>query len=194
MDAGLMRTMTKLREKMIRYFCIKTWNFWEKMGFYILPKHFHWPIPETDNLVKHNFEKKFPLDGIHLDDSSMLTLLYNIGEFKSEYLEIYSETPYESNGDGAILYGMVRQFKPKNIIEVGSGASTKVSLFASEKNEKEGEPCEIIAIEPYPSNDLLKLSKKYKNLSLIKEKVEGVGFEPFMKLKQTIYFLLTHLM
>jgi len=99
-----MTIMSKLKEKITRHFCIKTWNFWEKLGFYLVPKHFYYPIPDTNDLVKYNFNKEFSPNGICLDDSSMLCILQRIGAFKNEYAEIQAKNAYESNGDGSILY------------------------------------------------------------------------------------------
>jgi predicted O-methyltransferase YrrM len=49
--------------------------------------------------------------------------------------------------DGAAAYGLVRQRKPKTIIEVGSGHSTR---FMARAIEDEGAVCQQIAIDPYP--------------------------------------------
>ncbi|MGZ3767554.1 MAG: hypothetical protein ACXVA2_23020, partial [Mucilaginibacter sp.] len=57
---------------------------------------------------------------------------------------------YEA-GDAEYLYNMVRHFKPKRIIEIGSGFSTLMVRNAIAKN-KDGDAnyhCDHICIEPY---------------------------------------------
>ena len=47
------------------------------------------------------------------------------------------------------LYTMVRLFKPKRILEVGSGFSTQLMHAASLKNNEEGHDTKITCIEPF---------------------------------------------
>lgn len=177
-----MKSWLTLKEKIIRHSIIKTWSLWEKLGFFVVPRHFYWPIPAQRDLLLHDFDKQFPLDGINLNDSAMLSVLEEIKKYREEYSDIYTESGYESNGDGAILYGMVRKLKPKKIIEIGSGYSTRVSSAALCKNEIEGDGGGIVAIEPYPKDILINLVKKNKKITLIQKKVEELGLEQFKEL------------
>jgi hypothetical protein len=45
----------------------------------------------------------------------------------------YFDNSYFSYGDGVVLYSMLRQFKPKRVIEVGSGFSSAAMLDVNEK-------------------------------------------------------------
>jgi predicted O-methyltransferase YrrM len=56
--------------------------------------------------------------------------------------------------DAELLYCMIRHFKPRNMIEIGSGMSTLLAAEAIQKNEMEGNPCRLIAIEPHPKEFL----------------------------------------
>lgn len=178
-------------QKIIRKFCLFTWNIWEKIGFYLVPKHFYYPIPETTHLESYNFDKEFPITGLSIDDDSMLTLLNKIKLHNNEYKSLYKPTGYESNGDGSILFGMVRMFKPNLIIEIGSGNSTKVSSYAMDMNNKERDSSsskdkgEIVAIEPYPTSMLKELQeKKDTQIRLIEEPLEAIDDSIFDKLKE----------
>lgn len=82
---------------------------------------------------------------------------------------------------------MIRKFKPKKIIEIGSGASTKMMLNSIEKNEIEDMQfkCEISCVEPYEYSQLEGLPIK-----LIKEKVETIDPVVFKSLqKKDILFI-----
>ena len=175
----------KLKNKVIREFCFRTWRMWEILGLHVSPNHFYWPIPDTKDVLKHDFNQKFPLDGIHIDESSMLIRLKRMAKYRAEYNEIHTDSGYASNGDGAILYGMVREFKPKKILEVGSGFSTCIAWAALQKNKTEdGKSGSITAIEPFPKPVLKKLlSKSNGNVTLIQNKVEDVNIQLFEKLQ-----------
>lgn len=163
----------KLKDKILSSFCIKTWRFWEILGVHLTPNHFYFPIPDTRNLSKYDFNKKFSLDGIYLCDSDMLALLKKITLYKNEYFKLHMDSGYASNGDGAILYGMVRELKPKRIVEIGSGFSTRIAQAALRKNDsKNKQEHEIIAIEPFPKPFLKKLADNTNNVKLIQDKVE----------------------
>jgi len=94
---------------------------------------------------------------------------------------------YLNNGSfgfvsGQMHYCIIRHFKPKRIIEVGSGYSTLVSLAALDKNDEEGYPCEFIAIEPCPPPFLENSAHGIKQL--IKEKVEDIDSSFFETLSR----------
>jgi len=173
-----------LHYKIIRVFCIKTWRIWEKFGVHISPNHFYWPIPDTSTVLNYDFSQKFPLDGIQISDSNMLALLKRIARYKEEYAKIHIDSNYASNGDGAILYGMLREFKPNKVIEVGSGFSTVIANEALKQNRNECDSeNKIISIEPYPRPILLKLSENTDNVKLIEKRVEMVNEVVFSNLE-----------
>jgi hypothetical protein len=82
-------------------------------------------------------------------------------------------------GDAEYLYSMVRLFKPKKIIEVGCGQSTKIIRDAVKRNtiEDSDYKCDHTCIEPYEVPWLEKLDVK-----VIRERVERVDPEIFQEL------------
>lgn len=90
----------KLKNKVIREFCFRTWRMWEILGLHVSPNHFYWPIPDTKDVLRYDFDKKFTLDGIKIDDSRMQELLKKLAQYKSEYWAIHTNSAYASNGDG----------------------------------------------------------------------------------------------
>jgi predicted O-methyltransferase YrrM len=164
-----------IKEKLIRHFSIKTWSFWERLGFYIVPRHFYWPIPDTVDIENYDFDKMQLLSGIVFNDSKMFLLLSKIKRYMKEYTPIHVDSGYASNGDGAILYGLVRELNPANILEVGSGYSTQI-IHAALNNNCKGM---IHSIEPYPKKVLLELERNNVNVKLTRSKVEDVDIEVF---------------
>lgn len=72
-------------------------------------------------------------------------------------------------GDADYLYQFIRTIKPKKIIEIGSGNSTKIVKIALEKNDAEtATPTKHICIEPYEQPWLEKL----KNTIVIRKCLE----------------------
>jgi glycosyltransferase involved in cell wall biosynthesis/predicted O-methyltransferase YrrM len=60
---------------------------------------------------------------------------------------------YEA-GDAAVLYAMIRHFKPRQILEVGSGFSSMISAAACDANTRAGYPVQFVAVDPQPRIDL----------------------------------------
>jgi hypothetical protein len=54
--------------------------------------------------------------------------------------------------DYFVAYAMVRFFKPRRVIEIGSGYSTRGIWRASEENKREGRPCLITCFRTLPNS------------------------------------------
>ncbi|NGX30879.1 MAG: hypothetical protein K940chlam8_00233 [Chlamydiae bacterium] len=78
--------------------------------------------------------------------------------------------------DGLMFYAMLRHFKPKRVIEIGSGHSTKLACDAICKNKNNGN---ITCIEPYHSSILEQLP-----ITLIKKRVEECPLQLFDQLEK----------
>jgi hypothetical protein len=106
---------------------------------------------------------KFPIN----KNNNVIEYCYNVGAFRS--------------GDAEYWYNIIRLFKPKRIIEIGSGSSTLMARNAINKNISEsGEyHCEHICIEPYEQHWLEEIGVK-----VIRKKVEDVGLDIFETLNE----------
>jgi predicted O-methyltransferase YrrM len=134
--------------------------------------------------------------GIDIRERAQVRLL---SEFSARFRGEYDAFPrhktpvahqyYVNNGnfesaDGEILYCMIRYFKPRRVVEVGSGYSTYLSAQAILRNREEDRnyDCELVAIDPYP-NSVLRAG--FPGLSrLIAEKVQNVGMSEFDGLRE----------
>ena len=79
--------------------------------------------------------------------------------------------------DATVLYSFVRAYKPKRIVEIGSGFSTRVVALANRQNMKEGHFCEHTCIEPYRSSVLQGL-----NITLIAKTLQETDVNLFLSL------------
>jgi predicted O-methyltransferase YrrM len=145
----------------------KTFRLWQRLGLTIRPNHYYEPIPDLASLPPSVWARRSELVGIELRAEAQLALLDEMAtRWRREY-EAFSRlrTPIEhefflDNGafesvDAEVLYSMIRTFKPRRIIEIGSGHSTRLAAQAMERNRHEdGVEGELTAIEPYPSATL----------------------------------------
>ena len=97
----------------------------------------------------------------------------------SDETEFYIENGAFESGDAEFLYSMLRFLKPRRLIEIGSGNSTKIARNALLQNALEtGESCDHVCIEPYENPWLEQLGIK-----IIREPVEMVGLDVFQGLE-----------
>ena len=135
-----------------RYF-----RLWQSRGYHITPVHFYQPIPDTRSLTDDIWTKPSELVGVDMNVARQLEILSMLcANYKSEYEELTPGKEAIGGLDWAVLYYMVRHFKPRRIIEIGSGTSTRVSAMAIERNRQEAcIEASLVAIEPYPRQELI---------------------------------------
>lgn len=168
-----------------------------KKKSFVPPGHYYSPIISVDEIKKreHEIWNKSETDGvlaINLNTQNQINLVkdclsrfYNELPFSSKKqpnIRYYFENTYYSYSDGILLYSMIRHFKPKRIVEIGSGFSSAVMLDTNELffNNK----INITFIEPYPVrlNSLLN-EKDNKSTTIIVSDVQLVALENFEKLE-----------
>jgi predicted O-methyltransferase YrrM len=122
--------------------------------------HYYSPIPSNEDVLAYVKSRKPPnseLLGINLNEKGQQALL-------SEYVHFYRDVPFPeqktpacryyydnswfSYSDAIFLYSFLRKWKPKRIIEVGSGFSSAVMLDTIDSCFSQ-KP-EITFIEPHP--------------------------------------------
>ena len=166
----------------------------QKLGYNITYNSYYSPIPDLRELNDDLWLKRSELVAIDINEEDQIELL---SRFASRYRSEYDAFPrsrtlkpyeyYVDNGDflsvdGEILYCMVRDFKPRVVMEVGSGNSTYLTAQAIVKNKEEDErhACNLLAIEPYPNSTL---RAGFPGLTkLIDQKVQDVSLCEFDKL------------
>jgi len=173
-----------------RFFFTAGFDFFQRFGLHVLPVHYHTPIPDTRSLKKQKelWSRELSLVGIDLNVKKQKALLETIcPRFRDEYLSFpveKTENPlvyYLNNRafgfvSGQFHYCIIRHFKPKQIIEVGSGYSTLASLLGLERNARNGNLGRLIAVEPHPPSFL---EDHEIGITLIKERVENIPMSLF---------------
>ena len=83
-------------------------------------------------------------------------------------------------GDAEILYAVLRHFRPRRMIEIGSGNSTLMAAAALRRNgvESPEHACEHVCVEPYEMPWLERAGVK-----VLRRRVEDVGLDMFRALE-----------
>jgi hypothetical protein len=160
------------------------------------PGHFYSPIPNIEEV------KATSGGGDNASLADILGLDVNIEvqhalarEFVTYYNEIpfpeqkqngsryYFDNAYFSYGDGVVLYSMMRRFKPKRVIEVGSGFSSAEMLDINDKFFDGN--IDFTFVEPFPDR-LLGLLKEHDKdrCNILRARVQDVSQNLFAKLQE----------
>lgn len=166
-----------------------------RIGVFPIIDHYYDPLFIPDQ-VKHDLGTDRDLPGIDLNENQQLEILKGLN-FSDELvkmpfdktadLKYYFNNSVFLSGDSEISYGMIRHFKSRKIIEIGSGLSTLMTLNAIQKNKEEDANynCEMICVEPFEHKWLDKL-----DIKLVRSMVEDVDISLFDKLeKNDILFI-----
>jgi len=143
---------------------------------HLTPLHYYSPIPVTYQLDEKVYAKEFACKGIDWREPAQIAF---IKEAAKKYAGEF--TPEKNSGlslvDAFLLYSMLREKKPRVVIEVGSGYTTLISLKALAKNAEEGHGYAFTAIEPYPRPFLKEIRDEH--FTLVEKKLQDVPIELF---------------
>lgn len=158
------------------------------------PGHFYSPLPGEDwreERIDPSKEVEPGRDGVDLNSEGQLQLLEKMGGYASDYpfaaksgdgLRYGYANDYFPRTDGAMLYAMLRHWKPERVIEVGSGHSSALMLDVNERY-LEGK-VRLSFIEPYPARLLGLLSEREREvIDLHRCRVQEVDPKLFEGLK-----------
>ena len=125
------------------------------------PGHFYSPVASQEEVVKHfsRLEQTDSLDtpGIELNLDAQMRWYQQFEDFYAEHpftekasgsVRYYLENKTFPGADALLLYCMIRQIRPKRIVEVGSGFSSAVMLDTNERFCES--KIQLTFIEPYP--------------------------------------------
>ena len=163
--------------------------FLKKIGIFPIIKNYYEPVFDFDTL-KYDLYSKRNLPGINLNINEQIKLLNNLNYYdelkklnfneQSNNSRFYIKNNFFEGGDADIYYQMIRYFKPKKIIEIGSGYSSLIAIEAIRNNKnKENFETNITCIEPYENKWL-----EETGIRVIREKVEDVEEDLIIDLKK----------
>ncbi len=153
-----------------------------------LPVHFYSPVPDLADLRRRKaWSRRSPLPGVDLREPEQLALLAELGKACGEECDwplAPTADPHQfhqnnnsfSYGCAAVLHSVIRTRRPRRVIEVGSGFSSRVIAAALRMNAAQGAPARYTVIDPEPSPATAALPGITR---LVQERVELTGPERF---------------
>lgn len=146
------------------------------LGVHVTPVHFYSPIPDASTLDPAIYARVGDCEGIDFSADSQLQALRELfPQYQQEYV------PDQNSGlarvDAFVLYALIRARRPKLMIEIGAGESTKISLAALARNRADGHASRFLAVEPYPRPFVRALAGD--GFELLERKVQDVELARF---------------
>ncbi len=161
----------------------------DRWGYHVRPIHYYEPLPDFHHITPEQITRKREYLGIDFNIKGQVELFEHLGKaYKHEIDELASEkssegfnfqNDYFAGIDAALYYSLIRYLKPKQIIEIGSGYSTRIAAKAVGQNMNEGTRGYLACIEPYPQPRLLEANLP---IELVQKKVEDVSSDFFSRL------------
>ena len=151
----------------------------KRIGLFPIRNHYYEPLFD-DSLLRKPLSEDRPLPAVDLNVVGQIKFLDKLqysSELTAMNLAQESDDPKKfcinngnfQAGDADFLYQFIRAVKPKRIVEIGSGHSTRIARLALLKNLSEtGVSAEHICVEPYE----MKWLEELKEITVIRKPVE----------------------
>jgi len=160
---------------------------------WVPPGHFYSPIPSADDIAAHRRERTVPneLPGIDVREEAQLALLARFRHYYGDqpwsaeaqpHLRYHFENPYFSYGDAIFLHCMLRDLRPRRIVELGGGFSTAALLDTIEHFLDAA--VQLTCVEPHPERlESLTRPGDEKRFDLIRRATQDAPPELFSELR-----------
>ena len=155
------------RRRLYRALYAPAFRLLERAGWHLTRRHFYSPIPDVGTLDARAFEVPSEMPGVEVDEAAMLRLLDELSSlYRAEWEAwpgderdprgYYADNPWYAAVDAAITWGLVRRGRPRRVVEVGSGMSTRLLAAALLQNVEEGAgAAELVSVDPH-AGDLVR--------------------------------------
>jgi hypothetical protein len=116
-----------------------------ELGYDLVKRHYYSEVPDLDSLPAGIWSARSELSGIDFDVAAGLRFVREeLGAAMAEFdapqhsrgdpAEFYFQNTFYEGLDAETLYAMVRRYRPRRVLELGSGMSTLVIARARERN------------------------------------------------------------
>ena len=137
------------------------WHLVRKRDFDVLPRSYESPIPDLSSIPETVWTRRSPLHGVDLDIGRAFAFAeQHLSPYVAEWSPPRDGRPDEpefflanqtfQDIDADLLYAMVRNTKPRRIVELGTGFSTLVMAEAVVANALEGVAGALVSYDPFP--------------------------------------------
>ena len=136
----------------------------DRWGYHIRPIHYYEPLPDFRAITPEQIQRRRQFPAIDFRWDEQLRLLHELEPYAGELRESELQNDYFSGLDGIVYYSLIRHLKPRRIIEIGGGYSTRIAGKALAANQSGRLTC----IEPFPE----RLNGASLGVELITKRVE----------------------
>lgn len=130
------------------------------LGISIIPSHFYFPVPSLKSFQQKDWKACRPCAALDFRFQEQIQLLQTeLLPFAPEWTfpesssgdahEFHLNNGFFERVDAEVAYSLVRRFKPRSIVEIGSGNTTLLLAAALRKNSSDGFPGELTSIDPH---------------------------------------------
>lgn len=163
----------------------EAYQLFQRHGFQVVRNHYYSALPDTGSFDER-WWTSIPYQSAfaRIQKADTETIFSNILKWSQDLQSLPREAQsgfYWNNDmfpplDAIVLYGMLREYRPRQLVEIGSGLSTQIALMAASQSQTK-----ITCIEPYPAPSLLALEPTLK--ALIKLPVQQAPMDVFTSLQ-----------
>lgn len=153
-------------------------------GYHVRPIHYYEPLPDFRAISAEAANRRRVPAAVDFDLVAQRNLLTRLGARYGAEVAALADSfnfanEYFAGLDAAMYYALIRDLRPRRVIEIGAGYSTRIADRALQRNRSEGHPGELTCIEPFPAP---RLTDDMPQVTLITEPVERVPLEVFDQL------------
>ena len=151
------------RSRALRAMYVKAFRAMQSLGLSVTPVHFYFPVPNLNQLRPDTWPGGRGESVVDYDIPAQLVRLEGWQQYANEWdfsrprgrYDFHLNNGFFETVDAEVAYSILRERKPRRVIEVGGGNSTRLMASALRKNAEEGSSGELVSIEPHP-DDLLR--------------------------------------
>ncbi|HEX5965973.1 MAG TPA: class I SAM-dependent methyltransferase [Pyrinomonadaceae bacterium] len=151
----------------------------DNWGYHIRPIHYYEPIPDFNAITSEQLERRREFRAIDFRWEQQLKSLRELASYRNELEQLDNndfENDYFAGFDAAVYYALIRHLRPRRVIEIGSGYSTR---FAHKALTQNSDGATLTCIEPNPD----RLNGLAPRIELIQKRVEEIDVDFFTQLE-----------
>ena len=143
-------------------------------------------MPNFATITEESLNRRRDYPALNFNWPEQLRLVNELTCYRREIGQLFPDKLFDlDNGffsgfDAAAYYALIRHLKPRRVLEVGGGYSTRIAEKALKRNRADGIESILKCIEPYPEK---RLTDAIAQTNLIIKPVQDVPNEVFQELE-----------
>lgn len=161
----------------------------DRWGYHVRSIHYYDPVPDFRRITPEHLSRERVSPAIVFAIAEQQSLMDRLSErFGAEIAQLATNpvsvgfdfsNAYFGGLDAATYYALIRDLKPRLVMEIGCGYSTQIASKALQRNVTAGNPGKLLCIEPYPES---RLTESAAHFELIRTRVQDLPLEFFDQL------------